>query len=89
MLRQQSELRDSDIDIPGADAETAVAQLKRMSTVDVEYLEELVDLVADEVETFTSEIFNASHQSHSAFASKINLSFWREEKLDYSGRLYS
>lgn len=39
-----------------ADAKSAVAHLKRLSAFDVEYLEELVQLVAGEVETFTTEI---------------------------------
>ncbi|MDD0854479.1 sigma 54-interacting transcriptional regulator [Halobacteriovorax sp. GB3] len=38
------------------DAQTAVSHLKRMSHADVEYLQELVELVSDEIETFTTEI---------------------------------
>lgn len=39
-----------------ADAKAAVGHLKRMSSSDVEYLQELSDLVGDEIETFHSEI---------------------------------
>jgi transcriptional regulator with PAS, ATPase and Fis domain len=41
---------------PESDVDSAIADLKRMSETDIEYLQELVDLVADEVETFHFEI---------------------------------
>ncbi len=38
------------------DAKTAIESLKRMNKVDIEYLQELIAIVADEVVTFHSEI---------------------------------